>query len=110
MFSAITGDCWQGELCKQRCLTDATTARFVGSINYVPMCCPFCERSGLYLSNSVCNCRHNGPDPEYQPTEEELREVEEFKRRLNGAPPTGVVTGGVILMAMFGRVLSQYQY
>ena len=79
-ISAIGGDCWQGELCKQRCLTNANLTRWVASINYVPMCCPFCERSGFYLSNKECRCLHNGPDPQYQPTEEELREVEEFNR------------------------------
>ena len=88
-ISAITGDCWQGELCKQRCLTNPATAGYVGSIGSVRVCCPFCERSGLHLSPSQCNCRHNGPDPRYQPTEDELREVRDF---LNGAPSAVAMT------------------
>lgn len=81
----ISGDCWQGALCEQRCLTSASKAGFVGLINETPVCCPFCERSGLAISSSSCNCRHNGPDPRYQPTAEELREVEELKNRLNSS-------------------------
>ena len=107
-ISAIGGNCWQGELCKQRCLTSNSTASYVATINYIPMCCPFCERSGFYLSSKECNCLHNGPDPEYQPTEAELREVEEFKRRLNGASPNAAMTGALILVALFGSMSAQY--
>ena len=106
LISAISGDCWQGELCKQRCLTSNGTAGFVGQINELPVCCAFCERSGLSISNSMCNCRHNGPDPTYHPTEEELKEVEEFLRQLNNSPMVLANTELVLasLYAVFSHV------
>ena len=102
-ISAITGDCWQDELC-ERCLTNATTAGYVGSIKGLQVCCPFCERSGLYVTHSRCECLHNGPDPKYQPTEAESREVEDFK---NGAPSTVAMTSTLmsIMLTCLFRIL-----
>ena len=66
-------------------MTNNRTAGYVGSINDVSVCCPFCERSGLRMSSSSCDCRHNGPDPTYVPTQAELDEVREFLRQLSAA-------------------------
>ena len=82
----------------------------MGAIHSVPVCCPFCERAGLSLSfRGACNCSHNGRNPHYQPTAEELREVEEFKRQLTGrASSVGHVTGGsVIFVIVLLSVLTQ---
>ena len=54
------------------------------------------------MSSSHCDCRHNGPDPTYVPTEDELREVEEFKKRSAASP----MQASIILS--FGAVLSQF--
>ena len=66
-------------------MTNNRTAGYVSYINALSVCCPFCERSGLSMSASSCDCRHNGPDPTYVPTQAELEEVQEFLRQLSAA-------------------------
>eukprot|EP00111_Clytia_hemisphaerica_P024068 TCONS_00070964-protein len=52
---AIGGDCWQGVSC-------GTCGGWQGSINGVPVCCAYCEKSGMALRSTSCNCLHNGDD------------------------------------------------
>uniref|UniRef100_A0A7M5XMZ7 Uncharacterized protein n=1 Tax=Clytia hemisphaerica TaxID=252671 RepID=A0A7M5XMZ7_9CNID len=53
--TAIDGDCWQGVDC-------VTCGGWQGGIYGVPVCCAYCEKSGMALRPTSCDCLHNGDD------------------------------------------------
>lgn len=51
-YDRISGTCWKGEQCSG-CDPD-----YVGSVKGVPVCCANCERKGLILSPTSCDCNN----------------------------------------------------